>query len=357
MLPIPRRVVVAALTFLLAMGSGAETADWSTAAPSHQVGSFSKEAANALQERGYAIFRNALPLAVVDDLKRRASAVFAGAEGHLQRPQVPDGWEGRGFLLRCLACVPKESVASPMLTWLNAAARVVERAIVASTKSSSKERFVFAGHSDLHANTTKAWHRDAHSKPNPWHTYNNTSHRLFRLIVYLESHSHDDGALLVVPGSHLDQSLQPPPQLDDTVLPHAPKGNDPRGMRRNVSSARSDLLHKHVQSLRPSLGDALVIDHRTYHRGGDVHGQPGPRHLLQYSFGAEGSFTDRYRTTNTINVRAERAKCPTSFQRCLCFDAAPTHVSHDDACGEPTTTPSKALGCGRCGSAPTRRRR
>mmetsp|Transcript_11724 Transcript_11724/g.27507 ORF Transcript_11724/g.27507 Transcript_11724/m.27507 type:complete len:333 (+) Transcript_11724:166-1164(+) len=267
--------------------------------------------ASCLKTQGYAKLRKALSTTKVNAMRDRAEHVFSGAEGGLIVGKGPKP----GMILRSLANVPPTSAVAPFLSIMETLSSNVASALNTTVE--------FAGHADLHVNTTKTWHRDIHSgQYDQWKKHGTWEARLFRVVIYLEDHSNDNGALLVVPGSHLQE-------------------NTPRP--KNGPKADQEAQTNGILSLRPSIGDALIIDHRTYHRGGDVFGLPGPRHLVQYSFGEPKSpFTENFGQTNTGCVKRERKKCPVDFVKaCVCFD----YFGADDkkSCGNG--------GCGRCGKA------
>ena len=278
--------------------------------------------------RGYLLLPGALSQATVDDMRRRAGHVLSGAEGGVIRnPMNKDGNSSKadGAVLRCLANLPPKSVAQPLIDTMAQIARRVSRKLGIQTE--------FAGHADLQANTTKGWHRDFSRglKIDPWsRTASGATHQVFRVIIYLESHHEDNGALLVLPRTHVDPALTPSGAGDSVSIARVWRATP------KVQLARTS---PRVVTLRPKLGDALIIDHRVLHRGGDEHGDTGPRHLIQYSFGERGSpFTDDFRTANGAALQLERMRCPRSLSHCVCFD----HALDSASCG--------ASHCVRCGA-------
>ena len=306
-----------------------------------------------LRQQGYAILPKALPPNLVADMRSRVLGIAAAAR------QVPrgrallptegvqrNGLQSNGaFILRSLVNVPPASPVHPFLGYMEAVARLRVWPEFPSM------HMVFAGHADLQANTSKGWHRDAPTPKTSWRRqdgsqnelarydayspfalWQNTSHSLYRVVLYLEDHSADNGALLVLPGSHVDKSIRPlPAKVKKSLGAH-----DQRG--RHLSTALAELEDPRVVVLKPALGDALLIDHRILHRGGDIHGSPGPRLLVQFSFGEEGApHTEAFRAIRVAGMRAERHECPAAYALCLCQNESVWHSS----CGKG--------GCGSCG--------
>lgn len=266
---------------------------------------------NTLVPHGYALLPSVLTPAAMKVLRLHAQHILSGAEGGV----FPGSQKGQGVVMRSLFNAPTGSSASYLFS---AAEQLAAR--VASALGIQME---FAGHSDLHANTSKGWHRDlsARLKLDPWGVApDGTTHRNYRLILYLECHAWDTGALLVMPGTHLTNSSK------------LPEGN----MRKRLAPARQDLRDSRVRRLQPRLGDALLIDHRILHRGGETH---TGRHLVQYSFGAASSpFTADFRARGISGLRHERECCPASLAYCICFD----HQLQHNLC-------RPFHGCGKCG--------
>eukprot|EP00747_Dinoflagellata_sp_TGD_P191098 gnl/TRDRNA2_/TRDRNA2_54008_c0_seq1.p1 gnl/TRDRNA2_/TRDRNA2_54008_c0~~gnl/TRDRNA2_/TRDRNA2_54008_c0_seq1.p1 ORF type:complete len:378 (+),score=17.90 gnl/TRDRNA2_/TRDRNA2_54008_c0_seq1:34-1134(+) len=279
-----------------------------------------------LETNGFVLLPNALTPQEVDDVRHVTDGLFKGTlhcaskECMRRRDQRPNG--NAGFSLKSLVNLPHETPYTSLLE----APRNIATSFFDQVES--KMEFEFAGHADLQANTTKGWHRDSPHAPDPWMPFDGDEHKLYRLILYLEDHSEDDGALLVIPGSHLDRKVSPP-----KIQPGQNFTYDLSG--RHVALARDDAKDPAVHVLRPAKGDALLIDHRTYHRGGDM---AKPRALIQYSVGQKGNaFTDSYRESSGDGIRGERYKCLPAMTLCVCYD-----VDIDNAaCGR--------RGCGHCG--------
>ena len=230
---------------------------------------------------------NALPYEEAAQLRERTLSFIAAArtvprgaalredEGVVRKlpPHRMDTAEG-AFLLRSLVNVPHSSLVHPILGQLEA---VAQQHIFPGFPG---WRMAYAGHADLQANTAKRWHRDSptpkrgwkgdpqyasYSPFKPWGAHG-AEHRLYRMIVYLDDHHEDNGALLVMPRSHTNSSIRPPKAI---ARRHA-LGADTSG--RVPNAAVDDAADPRVRVLRPRLGDALVIDHRVLHRGGDMGG-------------------------------------------------------------------------------------
>lgn len=237
---------------------------------------------------------------------------------------------GAQYVLHNTMMVSAKSVVAPLFPWLSQAAQRLW------ARLGWKGQMEFAGLSDLQFNTLKSWHRDSPWAPDP--------HPLYRLIVYLEDHSIDDGGLLVVPGSHANSSLRAPSPT------HSARHRLDPWFRR-TPTALEDAAHPGVRLLRPAAGDGLLIDHRVLHRGGDINGSTSPRRVLQYSFGAMGAAaTHKFQWSQPKNNAFNRAKCLPHWDVCICYEPDET-ISPATACG------GQGWGtCGRCGPMPDKKK-
>lgn len=143
------------------------------------------------------------------------------------------------------------------------------------------------GFCDIQVNHSVAWHRDVLQGPlsrfqthDLWTRYNQDSYGMFRLILYLQDHTKDIGALAVSPGTHLSRGKHKKPAFE------------------------SGLPFRGVRHLRPALGDAVLIDMRLVHSGQLVPAPWGTRVAVQLTFGAENSsFTTNWARGDTIRRR------------------------------------------------------
>lgn len=143
----------------------------------------------------------------------------------------------------------------------------------------------FCGHSDVGINRVVAgWHKDilqgsyAHyQKHSPWQPLpSGETYQILKVAIYLEDHTDDDSALEVVPGSHVNPSIQP------------------TGGRR----------------LHPALGDVILFDQRITHRG-MTRQVSSPRILLSFGFGVNNAFTDCFEEGTRVRQRDEARRAHT----------------------------------------------
>ena len=150
--------------------------------------------------------------------------------------------------------------------------------------------YVFADMSELQVNRSVGWHRDIlHSNEARLQRHDlwgETRYGMVRFIMYLQSHAEDDGALQLVPGSHLSRGCtlggrrQPSCSSKIVELP-----------------ARGAKLRR----LRPAEGEAMLFDMRLMHRGhqrdaASYASLDGARISLQLTFGLRhNAITEEWR--------------------------------------------------------------
>ena len=99
-----------------------------------------------------------------------------------------------------------------------------------------------------------------------WGKSNKQHYNMYRLIIYLQNHTLDDGALQVAPGTHL---------MPGNFIP-----------RKKIT-------------LHPDLGDAVLFDMRLLHKGTHIEAEWGSRVAIQVSFGAPNIFTNEWKRCDT----------------------------------------------------------
>jgi hypothetical protein len=124
----------------------------------------------------------------------------------------------------------------------------------------------FCSHNDIGINRMVGWHKDKlnghyekYQKHDIWGSAENEKHEIVKVAVYLQDHGNNNGALQVVPGSH---------------------------MKREINPCGSIYLH-------PQKGDIVIFDQRITHRGMDTQ-CADTRILVSLGFGKNNIFTDEF---------------------------------------------------------------
>lgn len=262
-------------TTALAISSPAATTLYSSAAaPPHPL--------SRLHADGFAVLPAALSRETVQELRRRAVG-FALSDS--RGVAGLGGKEEQGLSFPDLLAPPHEAALRSMLDVLLGSA-VVQAGL---RHAFNRSDFAFNGMCDLQFNRSINWHRDlvhppymATQRHDVWQpAKRGDSYALYRLVIYLEGHEHDDNALTVIPGSHLERGCR------------LPCGENRRGyvespLKWKVGDGAPRLREPVV--LRPPLGDAVLFDQRILHRGQlrqDL--ATGPRITIQVSFGRRDS--------------------------------------------------------------------
>ena len=128
------------------------------------------------------------------------------------------------------------------------------------------KNYRFCIHNDIGINRVVGWHKDKlngiyekYETINIWDSYENESHEIVKVLIYLQDHSNNNDGLTIIPYSH--------------------KTND-------YSTNNSILLH-------PELGDIIIFDQRITHRG-MLNQVEAPRILVSFGFGKNNIFTDNF---------------------------------------------------------------
>ena len=238
-----------------------------------------------LHTDGYAVLPAALPAEAIEALRQRAVETarhHAGIAGLGGAAEV-------GLSFPDLLAPHRDSALRPLLEVPLASAAV--KGALAYAFNGSK--FAFNGMCDLQFNRSITWHRDllhppymALQKHDVWQpAHKHDIYALYRLVIYLESHEHDDSALSVLPGSHLYRGCKSKTCGKD----HRGYVEHPKQMEANGWAAKPVVL-------RPAMGDVVIFDQRLIHRG-QAQQEPmqSPRITIQISFGRTGSvFTEEY---------------------------------------------------------------
>ena len=252
---------------------------------------------------GFMVVKDALPPETVASL-RRVALEFAKRPG-VTLLGAKDAGGVSGLAVPDLLASSHAGAVQPLLEVLMASA-AVRRALELAFNGSE---YSFTGMCDLQFNRSVHWHRDLLHPPRmqlekhdvwtgarkepvaakrPKMAFAKTSqrglapnpgdiYRIYRLVVYLESHINDDKALSVLPGSHLERGCKLPCGKGGRGYLESPKG-----------------LFKKVKPvvLRPGVGDALLFDQRLIPRGQTFQGaDQESRIAVQISFGLPNAFT------------------------------------------------------------------
>ena len=124
----------------------------------------------------------------------------------------------------------------------------------------------FCSHNDIGINRVVGWHKDKLNNQyakyqihDIWGNVEDEKHEIVKVAVYLQDHCDNNGALQVVPGSHL---------------------------QREINHGVSIYLH-------PKKGDVVIFDQRITHRGMDAP-CADTRILISLGFGKNNIFTDEF---------------------------------------------------------------
>jgi hypothetical protein len=128
------------------------------------------------------------------------------------------------------------------------------------------KNYRFCSHNDIGINRIVGWHKDKlngiyekYETINIWENFENETHEIVKVLIYLQDHSNNDDGLTIVPYSH--------------------KTND-------YSTDNSILLHT-------QLGDIIIFDQRITHRGMCQQVEV-PRILVSFGYGKNNIFTDNF---------------------------------------------------------------
>mmetsp|Transcript_23996 Transcript_23996/g.66726 ORF Transcript_23996/g.66726 Transcript_23996/m.66726 type:complete len:328 (-) Transcript_23996:151-1134(-) len=148
----------------------------------------------------------------------------------------------------------------------------------------------FASHHDVGCDFVGVWHKDylrgpvaKFQKRDIWAAdEDGERHQIYKVMVYLQDHEHDEQALKVVPGSH--------------VL-------------RDIS------LDRGYTALHPSMGDAVIFEQRLSHAGNTFYNPFGSGRLfMQVGFGKVNAFTDEFERGTIERQQTYQKKMLTSAQ-------------------------------------------
>lgn len=128
------------------------------------------------------------------------------------------------------------------------------------------KNYRFCSHNDIGINRIVGWHKDKlngiyekYETINIWENFENETHEIVKVLIYLQDHTNNDDGLTIVPYSH--------------------KIND-------YSTDNSILLHT-------QLGDIIIFDQRITHRGMCQQVEV-PRILVSFGYGKNNIFTDNF---------------------------------------------------------------
>jgi len=145
-------------------------------------------------------------------------------------------------------------------------------------------RYRFASHNDVGCDFVGVWHKDvlrgaaaAHQRCDVWSPdTDGERHEIVKVMFYLQDHVHDEQALKVIPGSHLER--------------------------------RTPWDWGYV-ALHPRVGDAVIFDQRLSHAGNTYYNPFGNRRLLmQVGFGRINRFTDEFERGTVQRQESLRAR-------------------------------------------------
>jgi len=130
----------------------------------------------------------------------------------------------------------------------------------------------FCSHNDIGINRIVGWHKDRlnneyrkYESVDIWKKYKGDQHEIFKVLIYLQNHQDNKDGLKIVPGSHLNSSIE---------------------------------TKKNIQ-LKPGLGDVIIFDQRITHRGMEKQVKQ-KRILVSFGFGKNNIFTDNFEKGTVI---------------------------------------------------------
>ena len=153
--------------------------------------------------------------------------------------------------------------------------------------------FRYCSHNDIGIDRIVPWHKDylnnkyrAYQTLPLWDNQTEGGHFIVKVLIYLQDHSRNNDALLLVPGSHM--------------IDHDP-------------AARAS--HRGAIRIHPKLGDIVIFDQRITHRGRkfmlrDTLHLRAPRILIALGFGATNVYTNEFEAGTRARQRASALKAP-----------------------------------------------
>ena len=152
----------------------------------------------------------------------------------------------------------------------------------------SGKDYRFCRHNDIGINRLVGWHKDKlngdyakYQSHNIWESFEEESHEIVKVLVYLQDHSNNEDGLKVVPGSHLE------PEIEE----------------------------KGAILLRPTLGDAIVFDQRITHRGMERQVND-KRILVSFGFGKNNIFTDEFEKGTVLRQNKQNKQNKQNLIKC-----------------------------------------
>jgi hypothetical protein len=147
------------------------------------------------------------------------------------------------------------------------------------------DNYRFCLSNDIGVDRHGPWHKDVMNNGPPgtyivshfttidiWNTHEGETQQIVKIAIYLQDHENNNGALEVVPGSHI---------------------------RRDYNTEGSIYTH-------PKKGDVIIFDQRITHRG--ISNKSGePRILLSFGFGKNNIFTDNFEKGTIIRQDYQHA--------------------------------------------------
>ncbi len=211
-------------------------------------------------------------LSIIDDIMDLPKGSYKLPSTHKQTQTIADG-------------VTKNSKLWPLI--FNSKLLVTVRHLVGND-------IRYTQHSDIHINLPGGrWHRDnayrEFGSGSDWQE-NAETYGVVRVAIYLSDYSNSGSSLLVLPGSHRQESSI---NRREYVF-----WNKLRSFarRRNVNGACPHIfLSRPYVRLKTHPGDCLIFDQRVMHAGGNLHG-PLSKYAIYMSYGANNSHAANHRT-------------------------------------------------------------
>jgi ectoine hydroxylase len=232
----------------------------------------------AFERDGYHLIRPLFSVEEAAAWRDRINAVF-------QLPAAPDAAKAIAGATHTLA----DGVTITEDFW----PIIFNERLVAAVRSLIGNDIRYTQHSDLHINLPGGrWHRDSACRDfgvgDDWDE-TDAPYRVVRVAIYLSDHAASNSSLVVLPGSHRQESRV---ARTEYVM-----WNRLRSFLRR--HGKNDLLSHHFLSAKRKVletrpGDCVIFDQRLMHAGGVIRG-PEPKYAIYLSYGVDNQHSRNHR--------------------------------------------------------------
>ena len=219
-------------------------------------------------EEGYTIAENVFPSEEIDAIRANVLRLRKSEGMHFQLPWFVPSMFDPGVTIPNFMQRPNFQFMHHLVT---------SPSLITALRGIYRDRpFRYCSHNDIGIDRIVGWHKDRlnnqyrHYQQLPLWENSNGTHMIVKTLIYLQDHTDDDDALLLVPGSYLDP-------IDPNL----------------------DAAHRGAIRLHPKKGDVVIFEQRATHRGReymlqDMFRSRSPRILVSLGFGANNAFTDEF---------------------------------------------------------------